>query len=95
MADDPVATEEYQMLSDRWRKAEARILRSFTERGLLRTEDCDELAQQLVVTVLGVLADFMMSSATAPPDGAVPPELTRHVRTAMQHIFQGILAQGT
>jgi AcrR family transcriptional regulator len=95
MADDPVATEEYQILSERWRKAEARILRFYADRGLLRTEDCDELAQQLVVTVLGVLADFMMSSATAPEDGSVPPELTRHVETAMQHIVQGILSQGT
>jgi AcrR family transcriptional regulator len=95
MADDPVATEEYQILSDRWRKAEVRILRFYAERGLLRTEDCDELAQQLVITVLGVLADFMMSSATAPEDGSVPPQLTRHVRTAMEHIVKGILAQGT
>ncbi len=95
MADDPVATEEYQILSDRWRKAEARILRFYAEHGLLRTEDCDELAQQLVITVLGVLADFMMSSATAPEDGSVPPHLTRHVRTAMEHIVKGILAQGT
>jgi AcrR family transcriptional regulator len=95
MADDPVATEEYQILSDRWRKAEARILRFYADRGLLRTEDCDELAQQLVVTVLGVLADFMMSSAVAPQDGTTPPQLTRHVRTAMEHIVQGILAKGT
>jgi AcrR family transcriptional regulator len=95
MADDPVATEEYQLLSDRWRKAEARIFRVYAERGLLHTEDCDELAQQLVITVIGVFADFMMSSATAPDDGSLPPELTRHVRTAMQHIVQGIIAQGT
>jgi AcrR family transcriptional regulator len=95
MADDPVATEEYQILSERWRKAEARILRFYAERGLLRTEDCDELAQQLVVTVLGVLADFMMSSAPAPEDGSVPPELTRHVCVSMEHLLKGTLTQGT
>jgi AcrR family transcriptional regulator len=95
MADDPVATEEYQILSDRWRKAEARIIRFYADRGQLRTDDCDELAQHLVVTVLGVLADFMMSSAVAPDDGSVPPELTRHVRAAMEHLLKGTLAKGT
>lgn len=94
MADDPVATEEYQILVERWKKANARILRFYVEQGLLRTEDVDELAAQLVITILGALADFMMSSATAPADGAVPPALNRHVETAMQHIVQGITAPG-
>jgi hypothetical protein len=43
--------------------------------------------------VLGVLADFMMSDAKAPADGSVPPELNRHVESAMQHIMQGITPQ--
>jgi AcrR family transcriptional regulator len=94
MADDPVATEEYQILVERWKKAEARILRSYAAQGLLRTEDVDELATQLVITILGALADFMMSSGAAPADGAVPPALNRHVETAMQHIVQGITAPG-
>lgn len=94
MADDPVATDEYQVLVKRWRKAEARILCHFAERGLLRIEDCDELASQLTITILGVLADFMMSDAKAPPDGSVPDELIRHVETAMQNIVQGITPQG-
>ena len=94
MADDPVATEEYQILVERWKKANARILRFYVEQGLLRTEDVDELAAQLVITILGALADFMMSSAAAPADGAVPPALNRHVETAMQHIVQGITAPG-
>jgi AcrR family transcriptional regulator len=94
MADDPVATDEYEVLVQRWKRAEARILRHYAERGLLRTEDCDELGSQLVITVLGVLADFMMSAAIAPPDGEVPEELHRHVQTAMQHIVQGITPQG-
>ncbi len=95
MADDPVATEEYQILSTRWRNAEARILRFYADHGQLRTADPDELARQIVVTVLGVLADFIMSSAVAPEDGSVPPELTRHVRSAMEHLLQGTLAKGT
>ena len=93
MSDDPVATEEYQMLVERWKKAEARIFRFFAEKGLIRTEDVDELASQLVVTVLGVIADWMMSSAEAPANGDVPPELDRHVAVAMEHIARGILTQ--
>jgi AcrR family transcriptional regulator len=94
LADDAVATEEYQILVERWKKAEARILRNYVERGVLRTQDVDELAAQLVITVLGVLADFMMSSASAPAAGAVPPELCRHVESAMQNMVQGITAPG-
>jgi hypothetical protein len=93
MSDDPVATEEYQVLVERWKKAEARIFRSYAEKGLIRTEDVDELASQLVVTVLGVIADWMMSSAQAPENGTVPPELDRHVAVAMEHIARGILTQ--
>jgi AcrR family transcriptional regulator len=95
MAGDPVATEEYDVLVARWKRAEARIWCSYAERGQLRIEDCDELASQFVITVLGVLADFMMSSASGPEDGSVPPELTRHVETAMQNIVQGVIAPGS
>ena len=95
MADDPVATEEYQILVQRWKKAEARILRHYADRGLLSTEDVDVLASQLVITVIGVLADFMMSSGSMPEDADVPPALNRLVQTAMQNIVQGIAPRGT
>ena len=90
MAGDAVATEEYQMLVERFRKAEARIMRYYVEQGQLRTEDVDELAMQLVMTVIGVFADHLMSSPTALADETVPPALKRHVEVAMQHIVQGI-----
>ena len=93
LAQDPVASEEYELLVDRWKKAEARILRHYTEQGELRTEHVDELASQLVITVLGVFADYMMRPAGEPPE-SVPPELVRHVEAAMQHIVQGITAPG-
>src|SRR3970040_2291532 len=35
MSEDPVATEDYRMVTERWRKAEARILREFVGRGEL------------------------------------------------------------
>jgi AcrR family transcriptional regulator len=91
MADDPVATEEYEILCERWKKAEARILRFYAERGLLRTEAVDELASQLVITVIGVFADYLMMPAK-PAGDEVPAELKRHVEVAMQHIVQGITA---
>jgi AcrR family transcriptional regulator len=90
MAGDAVATEEYQMLVERFRKAEARIMRHYAEQGQLRTEDVDELALQLVITVIGVFADYLMSSPTSPADETVPPALKRHVEVAMHHIVQGI-----
>jgi AcrR family transcriptional regulator len=91
MADDPVATEEYVTLAARWKRGEARILRIYAERGELRTEDVDELAEQLVITVLGAFADYLMSPA-ATANGDVPAHLLRHVEVAMQHIVQGVTA---
>jgi AcrR family transcriptional regulator len=91
MAEDPVAAEEYRILVERWEKAEARILKIYAAQGILRTQEVDELAKQLVVTVIGVFADYLMSPVTATPiDPEPPPELMRHVRIAMQHLMQGI-----
>lgn len=93
MAEDPVAAEEYRVLVERWERAEARIMRHYAEQGLLRTEAVDELAKQLVVTVIGAFADHLMrpQAAEAAPDEP-PAELLRHVEVAMQHIVQGITA---
>ena len=90
MAQDPVAAEEYRILVERWEKAEARILRHYAEHGQLRTEAIDELATQLVVTVIGVFADYLMKPAQASTTDTPPPNLMRHVEVAMQHIVQGI-----
>ncbi len=90
MAQDPVAAEEYRILVERWEKAEARILRHYAEHGQLRTEAIDELATQLVVTVIGVFADYLMKPAEASVTETPPPNLMRHVEAAMQHIVQGI-----
>ena len=93
MAEDPVATEEYRMLVERWERAEARILRYFEREGDLRTDDVDELANQLVTTVIGAFADFLMSPAPEPANGGVPPQLAKHVEVAMRHIAMGIGAR--
>ena len=90
MAQDVVAAEEYRILVQRWEKAEARILRHYAEHGQLRTEAIDELATQLVLTVLGVFADYLMKPMMEPVSETPPPELMRHVEAAMHHIVQGI-----
>ena len=90
MAQDQVAAEEYRILVERWERAEARILRHYAEHGQLRTEAIDELATQLVLTVLGVFADYLMKPADAATSDTPPPDLMRHVEVAMQHIVQGI-----
>lgn len=90
MAEDEVAAEEYRMLVERWERGLARILRHFSDQGLLRTEAVDELATQIAVTVIGAFADYMMTPAVSRPDDAPPPELHRHVEMAMQHVVQGI-----
>jgi AcrR family transcriptional regulator len=90
MAEDPVAAEEYRILQERWVRAEARILKFYAAQGTLRAADVDQVAKQLVLTVLGAFADYLMSPATAPSPDAPPAELKRHVETSMQHIMQGI-----
>ena len=90
MAQDQVAAEEYRLLFKRWQNAEARILRHYAEHGQLRTEAIDELATQLVLTVLGALADFLMKPSTVPPSDRPPADLVRHVEAAMEHIVLGI-----
>ena len=92
MAEDAVAMEEYRALVQRWEKAEARILKHYIQRGMLRTEDPDELAKQLVLSVIGAFADEVMSPADPEANGAVPPALTRHIEVAMRHIVEGIAA---
>lgn len=90
LAEDPVATEEYRVLRDRWARAEARILRYYAERGMLRTEAIEDLATQLIVTVLGAFGDYLMMAQTVPAPETLPPELRKRVDVAMQHIVQGI-----
>ncbi len=92
IAEDPVAMEEYGTLMHRWTKAEARILKHYIQRDMIHTEDADELAKQLVITVVGAFSDFIMSPAEA-PDEAVPAELRRHIEIAMRHIVRGIAQQ--
>ncbi len=93
MAEDPVATDEYRILVDRWEKALARILRHFAGQGALCTEDVDVLAQQIVVTVIGAFSDHLMSPQPPAPPELLPPDLRRRVDLSMRHIVRGITAR--
>lgn len=95
MAEDSVAMEEYRTLVERWEKAEARILKHYIQLGMLRTDDADELAKQLVLSVIGAFADAAMSPVDPAANGTVPPALVRHIEVAMRHIVEGIAAEGS
>jgi AcrR family transcriptional regulator len=90
MAEDAVAAEEYRMLRERWQRGQARIFRIYAELGQMRSDAIDDLAKQFVLTVLGVLSDFMMMPATVPAPDAPPAELFRHLDVTMRHLLRGI-----
>ena len=90
LAEDPVATEEYRILVERWERAEARILKYYAAQGMLRTAVIDTLAKQLVVTVLGAFADYLMSPSDTPKPAVPPHELMEQVEISSQNIVQGI-----
>jgi AcrR family transcriptional regulator len=90
MAEDPVAMEEYRTLVLRWTKAEARILKHYMQHRMMASEDPDELAQQLVVTVIGAFADYLMSPSEEEAPAGTPPDLVRHIEASMHHIVHGI-----
>jgi AcrR family transcriptional regulator len=91
MSEDPVATDDYRMVTERWRNAEARILRDFIQRGDLLPIDVDLAARQLVVLSVGPFMDELMSGPDQ--DGPDPsPQLVERVRTAVQQFVRGLLA---
>lgn len=91
MSEDPVASEDYRMVTERWRNAEARLLREFVRRGELPDMDVDVAARQLVVLSVGPFMDNLMSGQDR--DGAEPPpDLLERVRSAVAHFVKGLQA---
>ena len=90
LAEDAVAAEEYRMLRERWQRGQARIFRIFAERGELHSDAIDDLAKQFVLTVLGVISDYMMMPKSVPAPDAPPAELFRHLDVAVRHLVRGI-----
>ncbi len=92
VSEDPIATEDYRTVTERWRKAEARILREFVDAGDLPAIDVDVAAHQLVVLSIGPFIDEIMSGQDQ--NGPEPSErLTERVRTAVKHFVRGLQAQ--
>lgn len=91
MNEDPIASEEYRIVTERWRKAVARILREFIKRGELPALEVDITARQLVVLSVGPFADALMSGQDR--DGAEPsPELAQRVQSAVERFVLGLQA---
>ncbi len=91
MSEDPVATDDYRMITERWRNAEARILREFVQRGELPEMDLDVAARQLVVLSVGPFMDALMSGQDQ--DGMEPPpELLERVRSGVERFVAGLQA---
>ncbi len=89
MNEDVVATEDYRMVTDRWRNGQARILREFVRRGELPEIDVDKVARQLVVLAVGLFIDELMFGDYS--NGAEPSqELQERVSTAVQHFVRGL-----
>jgi AcrR family transcriptional regulator len=92
MSEDPIASEDYRMVTERWRNAEARILREFIEQGDLPPCDVDVAAHQLVVLSVGPFMDEIMAGQDQ--NGPEPSEkLVQRVRSAVQHFVRGIQTQ--
>jgi hypothetical protein len=91
MSEDPIATEDYRMVTERWRNAEARILREFVQRGDLPEVDVDLVAHQLVVLSVGPFMDELMTGQDH--NGAEPSErLVRRVKSAVAQLVGGLQA---
>jgi AcrR family transcriptional regulator len=89
MSEDPIATEDYGMVTARWRNAEARILREFVAADQLPPIDVDLAARQLVILSVGVFMDELMSGQDQ--DGPEPsPALVQRVRAAVEYVVRGL-----
>jgi AcrR family transcriptional regulator len=91
MSEDPIATEDYRKVTERWRNAQARILHEFVRRGEIPPVDVDMAAHQLVVLSVGPFMDELMIGQDR--DGSQPsPALVRRVRVAVEHFVRGLQA---
>lgn len=89
LSEDPVATEDYRMVTERWRKAEARIVKEFVSRGELPEVDPDVAARQLVVLSVGPFMDELMSGQEQ--DGPEPSDaLKTRVQSGVEHFVKGL-----
>jgi len=89
--EDPIASEDYRMATERWRKAQARMLREFVDRGELPRVDVELVAKQLVLLPVGAFLDEIMSGGNNHAEEA-SPELVRRVTSAVERFVTGLQA---
>ncbi len=89
MSEDPIASDEYRIVTERWRNAQARILRDYVERGDLPATDVDAAARQLVILSVGPFIDAIMSGQDR-NGPEPPPELVERVRSAVGSFVRGL-----
>jgi len=91
-SEDPIATEEYRLVTERWRNAEARILLEYVSRGELPpVDDLSMTARQLVTLSVGPFIDELMAGQDQ--NGQEPsPKLQERVRSGVQHFVRGLQA---
>jgi hypothetical protein len=92
MSEDAIATDEYRIVTERWRNAQVRIVREFIDKGELPASiDVDFAARQLVVLSVGPFIDAIMSGQDQ--NGAEPPrELVERVRAGVERFVAGLQA---
>jgi AcrR family transcriptional regulator len=89
MSEDPIASDEYRIVTERWQNAEAKIIRDFVGRGELPVIDVDLTVRQLVALTVGAFMDDLMSGRDQ--DGSEPsPALVGRVQKAIEHFVQGL-----
>ncbi len=90
ISEDPLASEEYRLVTERWRNGQARLLRDYVQRGDLPAIDVDVTARQLVVLAIGPFTDALMSGQA--DDGEGPsPELVARVQSGVELFVRGLL----
>ena len=91
ISEDPIATEEDRLVTERWRNAEARILREYVSRCELPAVDFPMTARQLVILSVGPFIDELMAGQDQ--DGAEPSaELLERVRSGVEYFVRGLQA---
>ena len=89
MSEDPIASDEYRIVTERWRNAQARILRDFVAKDELPADiDVDFVARQLVVLSVGPFIDAIMSGQDQ-NGPEPPPELLDRVRAGLERFLLG------
>jgi AcrR family transcriptional regulator len=91
--EDPIASEDYRMVTERWRKAMARMLRDFVDQQQLPSMDVELVSKQLVELPIGAFLDQIMSGESRQSEEA-SPELVARVTSAVERFVVGLQASG-